>query len=74
MFTDAVVLGAQADAVLLVARCGVTTRYALRHARDILQRAQLSMLGVVLNGIDQRYERSYYCHSVMTFGEKVKTA
>jgi Mrp family chromosome partitioning ATPase len=64
MFTDGAVVGAQADAVLLVARCGVTTRHALRHARDILQRAHLSMLGLVLNGVDQRYERSYY----MPFG------
>lgn len=60
MFTDAVVLGAKADAVLLMARCGVTTQYALRHARDVLQRASLNLMGVVLNGIDQRYEGSYY--------------
>lgn len=64
MFTDGAVVGAQADAVLLVARCGVTTRHALRHARDILQRANLNVLGLVLNGVDQRYERSYY----MPFG------
>jgi capsular exopolysaccharide synthesis family protein len=60
IFTDAVVLGAKADAVLLVARCGVTTQYALRHARDVLQRASLNLMGVVLNGIDQRYTSSYY--------------
>ena len=60
MFTDAIVLGAQADAVLLVARCGATTRHALRHARDLLRRTNLNTLGVVLNGIDKRYERSYY--------------
>ena len=60
MFTDAVVLGARADAALLVARCGATTKYALRHARDLLVRANVNLLGVVLNGIDKRYERSYY--------------
>ena len=60
MFTDAVVVGARADAVLLVARCGATTKYALRHARRLLQRANLNLLGVVLNGVDKRYERSYY--------------
>ena len=60
MFTDAVVLGAQADAVLLVARSGSTTKYSLRHARDLLLRANANIAGVVLNGIDQRYERSYY--------------
>jgi capsular exopolysaccharide synthesis family protein len=60
MFTDGVVLGAQADAVLLVARCGATTRYALRYARDRLQRANVNVMGVVLNGVDKRYRRSYY--------------
>ena len=60
MFTDAVVLGSKADAVLLVARCEITTQYALRHARDLLQRANLNVMGVVLNGIDKRYTSSYY--------------
>jgi capsular exopolysaccharide synthesis family protein len=60
MFTDAVVLSSQVDAVLLVARCGVTTQYALRHARDLLQRANASVAGVVLNGVDKRNEPSYY--------------
>jgi capsular exopolysaccharide synthesis family protein len=60
MFTDAVVLGAQADAVLLVARAGSTTKYSLRHARDLLLRANANIAGVVLNGMDRKYERSYY--------------
>jgi succinoglycan biosynthesis transport protein ExoP len=60
MFTDAVVLGSRADAVLLVARSGSTTKYALRHARDLMQRAHVNLAGVVLHGIDKRYESSYY--------------
>ncbi|HLI62398.1 MAG TPA: polysaccharide biosynthesis tyrosine autokinase [Terriglobales bacterium] len=60
LFTDAVVLGSKADSVLLMARYGVTTQYALRHACDLLQRANLNVMGVVLNGIDKRYEGSYY--------------
>jgi capsular exopolysaccharide synthesis family protein len=59
MFTDAVVLSSRADAVLLVARCGATTQYALRHTRDLLQRANVYVTGVVLNGVDKRYERTY---------------
>ena len=35
MFTDAVVLGSHADAAVLVVRSGVTTKYALRHTRDL---------------------------------------
>jgi capsular exopolysaccharide synthesis family protein len=60
MFTDAVVLGARADAVLLVARSQVTTQQALRHTRDLLQRANVTLAGVVLNGVGQHYRRSYY--------------
>jgi polysaccharide biosynthesis transport protein len=60
MFTDAAVLGSRADAVLLVARSGSTTKHALRHARDVMQRAQVNIAGVVLHGIDKRYESSYY--------------
>jgi len=60
MFTDAVVLGDRADAVLLVVRAGVTSRHALRHARDVLQRANVSVAGVVLNGVDLRRQDRYY--------------
>ena len=60
MFTDAVVLGTQADAVLLVARCGITTKYALRHAADLIRRNNGNFAGVVLNGVDSRYESMYY--------------
>ena len=60
LFTDAVLLGSQADLVLLVARCGVTTKYALRHAADLLRRTNVNLAGVVLNGIDPKYENSYY--------------
>jgi len=69
-FTDGVVLGAQVDAVLLVARCGATTRFALRYARDRLQRANLNVIGVVLNGADTRYDGSYYHHFDYGFGAK----
>ena len=60
MFTDAVVLGTHADAVLLVARCGATTRQILRQARDLLQRANVNLAGVVLNGVDLQHQNQYY--------------
>jgi len=60
MVTDAVVLGAQADAVLLVAKASATTRQALRRTRDVLLRANARIAGVVVNGVDAAYERSYY--------------
>lgn len=60
MFTDAVVLGSHADAVLLVARSGSTTKYALHHVCDLMQRANVNVAGVVLTGVDQHYTSSYY--------------
>ncbi|MGD0929525.1 MAG: polysaccharide biosynthesis tyrosine autokinase [Candidatus Korobacteraceae bacterium] len=60
MFTDAVMLSSQTDAVVLVARCGVTTQYALRHLRDLLQRSNARLAGVVLNGVNQRNQPTYY--------------
>ncbi len=60
LFTDAVVLGSQADAVLLVARSSFTTKHALRRARDLLLRADANIAGVVLNGVDSQYQNSYY--------------
>ena len=60
MVTDAVVLAAQADAVVLVAMATETTRQALLRTRDRLQRANARIAGVVVNGVDSRYENSYY--------------
>ena len=60
MFTDAVVLGSHADAVLLVTRSGATTRQILRHTQDVLQRANVNVAGVVLNGADLRHQNGYY--------------
>jgi succinoglycan biosynthesis transport protein ExoP len=60
MVTDAVVVAAQADSVVLVAMASATTRQALCRTRDQLVRASARIAGVVVNGVDQRYERSYY--------------
>jgi len=59
-FSAGVVLACHADAVLLVVRCGVATKDALRQTRDVLQRANVNIAGLVLNGIDPKYERSYF--------------
>ena len=60
MFTDAVVLGSSVDAVLLVARASTTTRHVLCHTRDVLQRANVNLAGVVLNGVDLQDRNGYY--------------
>ncbi len=73
LVTDAVVLSALADAVLLVARSGRTTRHALRRARDLLQRANARIAGAVLNGVDSQYQDSYYFRQYGCFGRNPTT-
>ena len=50
--TDAVVMATRADAVILVARAGATTKHALRQARDILLRVNARVCGVLLNAVN----------------------
>jgi succinoglycan biosynthesis transport protein ExoP len=58
--TDAAILGAQTDAVVLVARVGQTPRDALAEAAETLSKSNL--LGVVVNGVAERpfAKRRYY--------------
>jgi capsular exopolysaccharide synthesis family protein len=64
LVTDPAVLSPHTDAVLLVVRAGMTSKSALRHARDQLIQINAPLKGVVVNdaklhSFDYRY-RSYY--------------
>lgn len=58
--TDAVVMSTRADAVVLVIRCGQTTKQALRRARDILVQVNARVSGVLLNAVDLASPDYYY--------------
>ncbi len=63
--TDAILMAVLADSVLLVVRSRKTTKGALRRSLDVLQHANVSMMGVVLNafnvnGEEYAYYRYYY--------------
>ena len=61
--TDAVLLSAEVDSVLLVLRAGHTTKTALRRTCDILGQVNAKILGTVLNGLDvhaSEYQYYYY--------------
>jgi capsular exopolysaccharide synthesis family protein len=58
--TDARVVGRLADAVVLVARAGVTTRNSIVAAKDRLDEDQIRVLGSVLNDWDPRKSASGY--------------
>ena len=58
------VLSKWVDSVILVGRCGTTTREALIRSVEILAEVQAPVLGVVLNGADlSAPEYSYYQYS-----------
>lgn len=63
--TDPVVLGAQVDGVVLVAKCDQTTRAMARAALRTLQDANVRLLGAILNDVDvtsKRYAGVYYSY------------
>ena len=58
--TDAVLLSARVERVVIVVRAGRTTKSALRRSRELLAHVNASVLGVVLNGIDVRSPDHYH--------------
>ena len=57
--TDAAVLGARTDGVIVVVRAGVTDRSAVRYAFEQLKAVHARVLGCVLNDVDSRRDRYY---------------
>jgi capsular exopolysaccharide synthesis family protein len=57
--SDTQALAVRANAVVLVARAGVTRKRALVRARDLLWRINAPVAGVVVNDVDLRLENFY---------------
>ena len=60
LVTDAAVLGAEADGVILIARAGATDKGALRYAMDQLRAVKARVSGTVLNDLDYSGRARYY--------------
>jgi len=60
--TDAVILSAQTDGVLLVVRSGQTPKEAFTRARDLLAAVKCRLLGVVLNAVNSNAPDYYYAY------------
>ena len=58
--TDATVLGATADAVILVLRAGETEETAAQRTVELFRRVQARVAGTVLNGVEKQRDRYYY--------------
>jgi Mrp family chromosome partitioning ATPase len=57
--TDASVLSANTDAVMLVLRAGETEEVAAQRALEQLRRVQARIAGAVLNGVEKDRDRYY---------------
>ena len=60
--TDAVILSALTDGVLLVVRSGETPKEAFTRACDLLAAVKCRLLGVVLNAVDSSAPDYYYAY------------
>jgi polysaccharide biosynthesis transport protein len=60
--TDAVILSALTDGVLLVVRSGETPKEAFTRTRDLLVGVKCRLLGVVLNAVDSSAPDYYYSY------------
>jgi tyrosine-protein kinase Etk/Wzc len=61
--TDATVLGASSDGVIMVVRAGETDEVAAQRALQQLRRVQAKIAGTVLNGIQKQRDRYYNYYS-----------
>ena len=66
--TDAVILSAVVDGVLLVVRSGETPKDAFVRTRDLLTSVKCHILGVVLNAVDSKAHNYYYSYRYYTYG------
>ena len=78
--TDAVLLSAKADTVVLVIRAASTRKAALRRACDLLSQVNAHVLGFVMNGVDVNapdFDNCYYYGSKYggygRYGEEERT-
>ena len=58
--TDALVLANEVDGVIMVLNFGEVTRETAKQAKQLLEKVNANMLGVVLNKIDMEKEGHYY--------------
>ncbi len=67
MVSDALAVTARADGTVMVIRAGLTRKKAISRAFDLLSRANVSILGAVMNDIDLKIE-NFYTYSSRGYG------
>lgn len=58
--TDAQIMAAKADGTIIVARENVSKREALTKSKDLLEKVNAHVLGVVYNGSESAKDKGYY--------------
>lgn len=58
--SDSLVLGSKLDGVVLVVYAGETKKSAIKHTRELLDRARARTVGLVFNRVPQRKGGYYY--------------
>jgi len=61
--TDATVLGASTDGIILVLRAGETDETAAQRAVEVFRRVQAKVAGSVLNGVQKQRDRYYHYYN-----------
>jgi capsular exopolysaccharide synthesis family protein len=70
--TDACVLASKTDGVILVVTAGMVRPEMAQHAKDLLVKANATILGVVLNRVEIEKEHAYYYYYYGDDGGKHK--
>jgi len=66
--TDASIISTYVDGTILVANSGRVQIEALLHAKELLQKVNANILGVVLNNLDKKASGNYYYYQYYYYG------
>ena len=67
--TDAQIMAAKSDGVVLVIRHGVAQIDSVLNAKELLEMVNANILGVVFNGVEKKTDYSYYGYGYTNEGE-----
>ena len=60
LVTDAQILSAKADGTILVVRAEETKKSSVHNAIDLLRKVNANIIGIVLNGVENKGNSYYY--------------
>jgi len=67
--TDSILIGKLVDQTILIARSGVSTYESLKQADKILKSINATLLGMVVNAVDEKKQKYYYYKYYGSYGD-----